>query len=215
MPFDSAAHSITASGLTAQVTISTNQQNDVVVLMIRTGGGPVVGISDTAGLSWLPRAAVGASGNVFEEWYAIAPSVLTSDVITMTRTSDAGNPMTIDAIAVSDVHLDQIWDSSATLPAKIESPPDFATINVDHTTSFVLGGFDMSVQGNGGGAGYVVVSNVDGVLTEFKVCEGQQVGLVVDQAGGGTVGRIIADALTQIDIERVPRARKLAWFYDS
>ena len=77
-----------ATATSTSVTLSTSHSNDVIVAFIADNFGPVVSITDTAGLTWQERARnVGIAGQYFEEeWYAIATSSLSSDVITITQT---------------------------------------------------------------------------------------------------------------------------------
>ncbi|MCX6746691.1 MAG: hypothetical protein NTU63_00985 [Candidatus Pacearchaeota archaeon] len=77
------------SSLTASLT--TTQANDVIIVF--AGGSnasqTVTSITDTQGLDWIPRKAVqytdATNSKIYiEEWYAVASSALTADVINVT-----------------------------------------------------------------------------------------------------------------------------------
>jgi hypothetical protein len=62
--------------------LTTSNPNELIYVTV-VSQNPNLNISDTAGLNWIPRVSL-SNGNNLISWYAIAPSVLTNDVITIT-----------------------------------------------------------------------------------------------------------------------------------
>ena len=80
-----------ASATSANVTLTTANPNDVIILDIAYNGPAIASISDTAGLTWHERAVAGSSGSQIYQYYAIAPNALAADSITV---DFAGTPAT-------------------------------------------------------------------------------------------------------------------------
>jgi len=103
---------------TCEVTLSTNNAADIIVLMIETGGfsltPSVVSISDTAGLFWQKRnqryaLGFGSSNPSQEIWWAHAPDILSADAITVTTTS--AGVIDVIAAAVAGCNVVAPWDT--------------------------------------------------------------------------------------------------------
>jgi hypothetical protein len=111
----------------ASVTLSTNLDDDVIVVCVANGGfwqyAPIASVSDTAGLTWHRRASHPAPQGQQEIWWAHAPTPLSADVITVHISADpalAGgdSPMTgetgeisIVAFAVNGANYSAPWDT--------------------------------------------------------------------------------------------------------
>jgi hypothetical protein len=105
----------TAEVTGATITLSTTKTNDVIVLVIRSIGGVTVAVTDTAGLHWTKEATtglVGASVQI-DIWYAVSPSILSSDVITPTGYSS----MRLTAFGVNGANTTTPIDPNASIPA--------------------------------------------------------------------------------------------------
>lgn len=111
----------------ASATLSTNLDDDVIVLCVSNGGywqySPVASVSDTAGLTWHRRASHPASGGQQEIWWAHAPTPLSADAITVdvsTNPALAGGAspsagktgaISIVAFAVNGANYSAPWDT--------------------------------------------------------------------------------------------------------
>src|ERR1700680_557370 len=94
---------ISTSALTGNVTLTTTQTNDIIIVIITIAnllGQTVTGITDSAGLIYAKRASK-ANGLIVstEEWYAKSSGILTNDTITVTL--NAGAQFNIIAFAVN------------------------------------------------------------------------------------------------------------------
>ena len=98
--------------------LSTTSRGDVVIIgtTILGSSTTVSGISDTAGLSWSARSGqviggAGAQETDTEEWYALAPSPLSVDVITVTLKASAS--ACSNAVAVKGASLSSLFDTKS------------------------------------------------------------------------------------------------------
>ncbi|CAM6031510.1 unnamed protein product [Sphagnum compactum] len=111
--------------------LSTTSSNDVIIIWAYSASTPgVVSISDTAGLSWAIRGTShswNAGAWRAEEWYAIAPSPLSSDSITVTY---SGSPGRMIAFGISGANTVTPFDPNASLQAFTQSTGSSASVTV-------------------------------------------------------------------------------------
>jgi hypothetical protein len=179
--------------ITQVVTISTANNNDVIVVLTWHNGGNESGsppISDTAGLTWTLRGNVTANNT--KSWYAIAPSALTADVISMHYTAAVTG--SIAAFAVTGANTSSPWDPNVALPNLTTSGNGSITTTNPCTMPIFL------VKNNSGsptaGAGWTQLVGSGFTLMEYQKVTAPQSALAATQTIGTTVGAI-ADALTQ------------------
>ena len=118
------------------VTLSTSQDNDVIVLGITTGGyysaTTVTGITDTAGLIWKRRnqrwqtggakasSTVVNQGVNIEIWWAHAPTPLSADVISV-NTAGGNGSISVVAIGVEGANYTAPWDTHTQAGGYVDS----------------------------------------------------------------------------------------------
>lgn len=121
LTLDGFANSSKSSATSATVSLTTTKTNDIIVVVVgaeaTTGVPPIVsGVSSTSGLTWAKRSTKSATANAQEVWWALAPSILTNEVITVTYTATfddwAGT-----AFGVNGCNTAAPWDTSTSLPA--------------------------------------------------------------------------------------------------
>lgn len=121
---DGSASGIASTTTTITATLSTSLTNDIIcVLAYAEYGGrynpgqAISSITSTHGLSFTQRTRSHASEcGTFELWWAVAASVLTSEVITMTYPSNFDDA-TLIVFAVNGCNLSAPWDGNGSLPA--------------------------------------------------------------------------------------------------
>lgn len=108
------------AGQTCAAAITTSSTNDILIAIYKNdfdGPAQVTSVSDTAGLTWTSRKVLTwASGNADgETWYAVAPSTLTSDTVTVHYSSSTHAPRVV-VFAVSGANTVTPFDANASLP---------------------------------------------------------------------------------------------------
>jgi hypothetical protein len=156
----------TSGATSAAVTLSTTHSNCIVVVMVTIEDSPntiptVTSITDTAGLTWAKRASTtnSNSANGIETWWALAPSPLVSDVITVH--TDFFDDITVTAFAVSGANTGSPWDTNGSLPAlnngSGNNAPSVSGVSTTATDTIVFS-FAGDAQNpqfvNGAGTGY-------------------------------------------------------------
>ena len=125
----------TASGSTLTLaTFSTASTNDVIYACgYVPATGHTLSISDTAGLTWIPRGSVTSNGQQMQSWYAIATSTISSKIITLTN-SPAG-AMAFMAFAVSGANTASPFDPNLGNPVSASSGSSAIRSTVSITTT--------------------------------------------------------------------------------
>jgi hypothetical protein len=144
----SVIYSITSQ--TFAVTASTTYPNDVIVVYAGFDAPSAVtvsSISDTAGLTWAKRSSSTIASDAFgqhndqEVWYAVAPTPLSSDIITVKLTTSTGDAVNIVEFGASDANTGSPWDAHAGLPATTAGGASTAsaTISTTNANTILLG----------------------------------------------------------------------------
>lgn len=107
--FAAIAIDATANAVGTSAVITTTHSPDVIIFF--SVGNVTTSISDTAGLTWIKRGPSVAGSNNLQEWYAIAPTTLTSDTITASGTTRAV------AVAISGANTVSPFDPNISIPA--------------------------------------------------------------------------------------------------
>ena len=179
----------------ASVSLTTSSANDVIILDILQNSTTVSLVSDAAGLVWHPRAVAGAGGQTVYEYYAIAPNVLSADVITV---NFAGTPSYVDlnAFAVSGANTSSPFDSNVSVPASPATST--GSISTSNANDFIFAGYRFGgTFMPAAGAGWTAI-NASGnyYMSEYKVVSATQAGLVATASVADETGGII-DAIVQ------------------
>jgi|SRR5579859_5942984 len=110
--FDASTTVGSTGGTSTTVTLTTTQTNDIVVLCIQENAAVVNSVSDTAGLTW---TQIGTKTGTTYVYYAKAPSILSSDVITVTYNTTSAFDA-VQAAAFSGANTTTPLDANGALP---------------------------------------------------------------------------------------------------
>ncbi len=124
---------------TCSVTLTTTHANDILIMMAAasgSSGAALTGITDSSGLTWTKRTSVtsGSGINSWEEWYAKASSIQTSDNITITANGNTTGTR-IFAFGVSGANFTTPFDVNVALPGSNSVSPGTSTSVIASTTA--------------------------------------------------------------------------------
>jgi hypothetical protein len=209
---DGSAHINNSSSVATQnITLSTTNADDVVVLAGTINSTSISSITDSAGLTWLRRTTTGGGGPL-ELWYSTAPNALTSDVITIHYAGTA-TFATIDTFGVSGADTSVVWGGGNLPYTSTASPADPLSYTVNETNTFTIAAFRFGTHSTPTqGPGWSAVSGADYQLTEYKIASSSQAGATATVGTGNADSNAgIADAIVQY----VPSPPSLAeaWGY--
>lgn len=163
------------TGSTTVGALTTTSPNNVILAWVLTFGSgaayaPVSSISDTVGLKWAPRSKYqvdltggGGSWTNIELWWALAPGLLTADVVTAVTGSDAGSTVVVIATAWVGVDINTPFDINGSLPAAASSIvngtiPSVAAISTSNpATTIIAFNYSGSAFVGSPGLGYTLI----------------------------------------------------------
>ena len=179
---------------TSSVTLTTANANDVIILDIVQNGTTVNTVSDTAGLVWHQRAVAGTPPFLIYEYYAIAPTALSADAITV---NFAGTPGYVDlnTFGVSGANTLAPFDTNVSLPAT----PAVSTgsVTTSNANDFIFAGYRSNDASSDAGSGWTAINtNPDYNLAEYQIVSTTQAGLVATASSTDQTGGIV-DAIVQ------------------
>ena len=112
-----------ATNTVASAAFTSSNSNDVVIAFVNTTNGSSITVSSISGggLTWIKRKQFAITTSTFnfgsiEEWYGIAASPLSSQVITATLSGNS-NSATITVFAISGGNTTTPFDVNVSLPA--------------------------------------------------------------------------------------------------
>lgn len=126
---------------TATATLSTTNGHDIIMLWVLSAGNatdPSVNtVTDASGLTWTLRKRFNYRSSTwyFEEWYAITPAPLSSDVITVTMNSAGAYNTRLMTYGVTGANTANPFDSNVSVPAANESTPGGGTSSITISTT--------------------------------------------------------------------------------
>lgn len=157
---DGSASTQASSVSSSTVTLSTTKTNDILVLQITAEGATGAALSassvtSTSSLTWHPRGQVqagpatmqGGANNYLdiETWWALAPSPLTNEVVTVNM-SHSIDDMTLIVFGVNGCNTSSPWDTNVSLPAYqnngsngTASAPTVSGVSTTSTAPLMLG----------------------------------------------------------------------------
>src|SRR6202043_3000332 len=123
----------------ASITLTTAHANDVINLDIVQNGTTVGSVSDAAGLIWHQRAVAGTAPYTIYEYYAIAPTALSADAITVNFTGTASY-VDLNAFGVSGANIASPFDTSVAATAGAST----GGVTTSHANDFIFAGYRFS-----------------------------------------------------------------------
>ena len=189
----------TSASATQTVTVTTTQPNDVLEVAIYSLDGVVISVSDTAGLTWVRRAASQA-GTVYSvaEWYAYSPSTVSGDVVTVTLGTAILN--TIGVAAVVGTSIGNTFDPNVSLPTISvggggSSASTASTFpSTTHGNDLLVEIYNSAVASPLPPSGFTDLGSVGNLGFSYKIVSTPQSFLTVT-TGSGYVGGIITDGM--------------------
>lgn len=180
-------------------TLTTTNSNDVIIVAVaRADDGPVVSVTSPH-LTFTRRTRQpwgGADGTVGitydEEWYAIATSPLSSEVVTVSQQSGSTSDLDFAAFGISGANTSTPYDTNGSLPALTGSGT--ATVSTTHGNDMICGMF-RTFYGDTPMTGWTPIMTTYGYSQVFcKIFSSAQTNLAVT-TGGGNAPAGIGDAI--------------------
>ena len=186
----------TPNPISAKLTLTTTQKNDVIIFDIVQNGSTVRSVSDTASLVWHQRAVAGTGLQTIYEYYAIAPDALSSDAITV----NFNNPVDyidLNAFGISGADTSNPFDRNLSLPATPSASTGSITTN--NTIDFIFAAYRFAATAfPGAGPGWTPINANDGnYMSEYQIVSSTQAGLVATASAGDENGGIV-DAVVSV-----------------
>lgn len=172
-----AGHETTNSSTTTAVTISTSLPNDVLIAYATINDAAGTVITSTSGFTWTKRASGGTSPNFVEEWWAVAPSALSNEVVTSTHASAFCALIVFAVNGANTTNAGTIFDGSA-----VTGTADPVSITTTNANTMIIGGFRGSTANPTADPAYVQMH--DSSVSGFTLVESQ----IVSSSGGYSVG---------------------------
>jgi hypothetical protein len=154
LAFDASTTVASTAGASESVTLTTTQTNDTVVLCIQNNATPVASITDTAGLTW---TQIGTRVSTISVFFAQAPSILSSDVITVNFTS-GGAFDAVQAAAFSGANIATPLDSNGALPGSTSTSGVPLTLTTSNAFDLLFACYALN-GGETAGSGWTFVPN--------------------------------------------------------
>ncbi|TMI51066.1 hypothetical protein E6H13_09615, partial [Candidatus Bathyarchaeota archaeon] len=184
--------------------LSTNNGNDVIIVIIECGyrscNGNVSSVTDSSGLSYTLRISYTPNDRLWE-YYAVAPTPLSSDNITILV---SGSLFTWMAFAVKGVNTASVFDSSPSLPAMAAcagpGPNDCSVSAETSAVDFVIASTAINDAGScRTSAGFSEITPLGGSLdVDYRIVDASQSGISFTCSGTDPTA-IILDALVSSD----------------
>ncbi|HEV3341909.1 MAG TPA: hypothetical protein VG125_16195, partial [Pirellulales bacterium] len=105
--------STAAWATSSNVTLTTSNPNEVIILDIDSGA-TVGSVSDTAGLTWQQRGVASVNGSFLYEYYAIAPTELSADSVTVSFSGWTSS--VLNAFSIVGANTSSPFGTNASLP---------------------------------------------------------------------------------------------------
>jgi hypothetical protein len=154
LAFDAATTVGSTGGTSTSVTLTTTQTNDLVVVCIQANSGVITSVSDTASLIW---TQIGVRTGTTAVYYAKAPSILSSDVITVNYNSTVGFDA-VQAAAFSGSNTSTPLDSNGALPGTTTTSGTPLTLTTSNAKDLLFACYALN-GGETAGAGWTLVPN--------------------------------------------------------
>lgn len=182
------------------ITLSTSDSNDVIVIYASNGSnnGCVTGVSDVGGanLTWTKRKSQIFNGtfSCLDEWYAVAPSPLVSDLITVSWSSTSVARAT--AFGIHGANNVTPFDANVGLPAS-SGVGGSVTVSTSNANDMLIGySSGNSAAGNPAGWSAVIATGANANCGYDVVSSTQSSASITFQGSNGSQG-IIIDAVQQ------------------
>ena len=188
-----------SSSASDSVTLTTADGNDVIILNVAENGTSVSSVSDTDGLTWHEKAVAGTAGNLIYQYYAVAPTALSADTITVTF---AGTSYFTDlnAFGITGANTSSPFDTNASLPATANSGTASATTSNADDLVLAAYRFGSDTSPSAGSGWTAINSGSDYFLSEYQIVAATQSGLAATASttdeDGGIVDAVVAATVT-------------------
>jgi hypothetical protein len=148
------------------LTLTTAQANDVIILQITQDHDHNFSPSDSAGLNWQERTdgAVGDSNEEVDEWWAVASSPLSNDVISLGESGSSSYNTVAIAFGISGANTLSPFDSNSGLPRTrtgTSGTPTVTGVSTSNANDIIIGlvGYRNNATGETAAAGYTLIAS--------------------------------------------------------
>lgn len=194
LSLDGSVHTPGTGTNVATLTLSTTKTNNVIYVAIEANGSVASVVGSTLG-AFTARA----TGAIVSFW-ALAPSILSSEVITLTY-SGGTTFISATAFAVNGAHTAAPFDVNASIPtiSSFGVPADPLSATTTAVNTMAIGAFRMSGTSNPtNGSGWTPIQlNGDFLLTEVKLLSSAGSFSATIGTGVGDSNQGIVDAIVQ------------------
>lgn len=183
------------NGTPGTITLSTSNSNDIIIVAAFLNGGPITSVT-SANLTFTLRVRIldSAGGDQYvEEWYAVASSPLSSEVITINGTVN-GSYLEAVAFAISGANTSTIWDSNVSVPAS-NSTSTLLTVSTTNANDFIYAIYGYISSGSPG-SGWTQIGTGTYLFVEYQIVSSTQSSLQGTVTGGTSRGGMM-DAVIQ------------------
>lgn len=177
--------SVTGSGpsTTHNITITTTNANDLIIIAIQSNASVVNSVSDVAGLTW---TQLGVRTGTMTVYSAFSTGALTSDVVTVTYSSDPA----FDSIVIwglNGVPTSNQFDSNGALPGTTTTSTPL-TLTTSNACDFLFAAYSDNSGTVTAGSGWTLVPTSGGNFmgVEYKLVTTTQAALSAT-VGGSTI----------------------------
>lgn len=182
--------------------LTTTQANDVIVVGVTVNGGAPVASVTSPNLTFSLRATTNSGSNDAEEWTAIASSILSSEVITISFAGGGAYISAGAAVAFAVKNSTTAFDSNVALPVfnTTAADPAFSTTS-PNTLAYGILRFSGATPTASAGAGWTGIYNPTGeaFLAQYEIFSSPQSGTTcVVGTGTNNENGAIVDALVAV-----------------
>jgi hypothetical protein len=154
LAFDASSPVGSTGSTSTSVTLTTTQPNDIIIVCIQANAqNPIASnLTDTAGLTY---TQIGSRAGTMSVFFAIAPSILTSDVITITY-GDVSGFDSVQAAAFSGANTSTPFDSNGALPGTTTTSGTPLTLTTSNALDLLFACYSLN-GGTSAGTGWTGV----------------------------------------------------------
>lgn len=178
-----------ATSTTATPTLTTTHAGDFILVFSQSNSSLTSTVADVAGLTWTKRASVSPGSGHSEEWWAVAPSPLTADVITVTYAGSTFH--TTIAVGLSGVAASSQFDSNVSLPSG--SGTATTTFSTTNANDIIFDNCGLSGSTGIIQSGWTSLTNTNFMLVQYQLVTTTQSSATVGP--GANFKAQVADAI--------------------
>ena len=180
-----------ATSTSKGIAITTTITNCLIIVSAEINGGPIISVSDVAGLTWSLHVTTAPGQFTQEIWTAFSSGTLTGNTVTVTQTTS--DFLDIHVIAVGGPDSTDIFDPNASVPDQGGGEGDIST---DYPETYIFGNIRSSDTASpSAGTGFTAIRSGSNHLSEYKIVAAIQDNLAVGLGGVEGISQMTATAI--------------------